>query len=72
MDGFEFLAVLGAEPELARIPVIVVTAKDLTPADRDILNGSVQQVFEKGAMDREKLLRDVCAMVAKTVKSHPA
>jgi signal transduction histidine kinase/CheY-like chemotaxis protein len=72
MDGFEFLAVLGAEPELARIPVIVVTAKDLTPADRDILNGSVQQVFEKGAMDREKLLRDVCAMVTKTVKSHPA
>ncbi len=69
MDGFEFLSIIAAEPQLAGIPVIVITAKDLTPADREVLNGSVAEVFEKGAMDREKLLRDVCTMVAKTV--HP-
>ena len=68
MDGFEFLNILGAEPQLAHIPIIVVTAKDLTPADREILNGSVAEVFEKGAMDRDKLLRDVCTLVAKTLK----
>ncbi|MDD5200344.1 MAG: response regulator [Terrimicrobiaceae bacterium] len=70
MDGFELLSILAAQPQLAGIPVIVVTAKDLTPGDREALDGSVQQVIEKGAMDREKLLRDVCAMVAKIVKPH--
>ena len=70
MDGFEFLSILAAQPQLASIPVIVVTAKDLTPADRDVLNGSVREVFQKGAMKRENLLHDVCALVAKTVK-HP-
>lgn len=71
MDGFEFLEVLAREPELASIPVIVITAKDLTPADREKLTGSVQQVFEKGATDRDKLLQDVATMVTKTVSGHP-
>jgi signal transduction histidine kinase/DNA-binding response OmpR family regulator len=69
MDGFEFLSIISREPQLASIPVIVVTAKDLTPEERDRLQGSVKDVFEKGAMDREKLLHEVCAMVAKTSKS---
>ncbi len=68
MDGFEFLSIVAAEPQLADIPIIVVTAKDLSPADREVLNGSVAEVFEKGAMDRDKLLHDVCTMVANTLK----
>jgi signal transduction histidine kinase/DNA-binding response OmpR family regulator len=72
MDGFEFLSILATQPQLAGIPVIVVTAKDLTPADRAVLNGSVQDVIQKGAMNRDKLLRDVCALVAKTVKTNAA
>jgi CheY-like chemotaxis protein len=70
MDGFEFLGVLATQPQLAAIPVIVVTAKDLTPAEREALTGSVAQIFEKGAMNREKLLHDVCAMVARNVKTN--
>jgi signal transduction histidine kinase/DNA-binding response OmpR family regulator len=69
MDGFEFLSIIRREPQLATIPVIVITAKDLTPAERVGLDGHVQDVFEKGAMDREKLLQEVCAMVAKSSKS---
>jgi signal transduction histidine kinase/CheY-like chemotaxis protein len=66
MDGFEFLSVIAQEPQLASIPVVVVTAKDLTPEDRERLNGSVEAVFQKGAMDRDKLLHEVSVMIHKT------
>lgn len=65
MDGFEFLAVLRSKPEWMNIPVVVVTAKDLTEEDRRRLSGSVQDVMQKGAMDRERLLKEVCEMIAK-------
>jgi CheY-like chemotaxis protein len=68
MDGFEFLSIVSAEPQLSSIPVIVITARDLSPADRQMLDGNVQEIFEKGAMNRDKLLQDVCTMVAKTLK----
>jgi signal transduction histidine kinase/DNA-binding response OmpR family regulator len=69
MDGFEFLRILKSEPQLAGIPVVIVTAKDLTAADRERLDGSVQAIIQKGAIERDKLLREVCAMVAKADKS---
>jgi signal transduction histidine kinase/CheY-like chemotaxis protein len=69
MDGFEFLSILRQTPDLRHIPVVVVTAKDLTGADRARLNGSVQDVIQKGAMDRDRLLREVCDMIAQTQKT---
>jgi len=66
MDGFAFLEALRGSPDFARIPVVVVTAKDLTPKDREMLQGSVQQVIQKGAVDREKLLREVGDMIARS------
>jgi CheY-like chemotaxis protein len=68
MDGFEFLSIIAREPQLADIPVVVVTAKDLTFEERERLNGSVAQVFQKGAMDRDKLLHEVCAMIHRSGK----
>jgi len=64
MDGFEFLSVLRSKPEWMRIPVVVVTAKDLTEEEREFLRGSVQDVMQKGAMDRDRLLKEVCEMIA--------
>jgi hypothetical protein len=42
----------------------VVTAKQLTVADRERLNGDVQAVLQKGDYDREGLLAKVREMVA--------
>jgi signal transduction histidine kinase/CheY-like chemotaxis protein len=64
MDGFGFLAALRARPEWQQIPVVVVTAKDLTGDDRDRLNGMVEEVLEKNACTREQLLEHVRAAVA--------
>jgi CheY-like chemotaxis protein/anti-sigma regulatory factor (Ser/Thr protein kinase) len=64
MDGFGFLASLRVRPEWQQIPVIVVTAKDLTADDRDRLNGMVEEVLEKNAYTRDQLLERVSEAVA--------
>jgi hypothetical protein len=47
----------------------VVTAKDLTPEDRQRLRGSVERILQKGAYSREALLREVHDLVAACVQS---
>ena len=64
MDGFNFLAELRARPEWQHIPVIVITAKDLTADDRDRLAGKVEDVLEKNACTRDQLLESVSEAVA--------
>jgi signal transduction histidine kinase/CheY-like chemotaxis protein len=64
MDGFGFLAIMRARPEWRHIPVIVITAKDLTGEDRDRLTGMVEEVLEKNAYTREQLLERVREAVA--------
>ncbi len=49
MDGFEFMEALLRRKERERIPVIVITAKDLTEEDRRRLNGGVERIIQKGA-----------------------
>jgi signal transduction histidine kinase/CheY-like chemotaxis protein/Skp family chaperone for outer membrane proteins len=56
MDGFEFLDELRQTDLTRPIPIIVLTAKDLTAADRESLNGSVGKVLDKSACNREELL----------------
>ena len=59
MDGFEFVAELSKREEWRKIPVAVVTAKDLSLEDRLRLNGYVEKIIEKGSYSREKLLSEV-------------
>lgn len=57
MDGFDFLDALRSEgPDFTGIPVVVLTAKDLTPAERGQLSGRVMDTLRKGAGQRENLL----------------
>ncbi len=59
MDGFEFLAALREQDAWRDIPVVVVTALDLSPADRARLNSQVNNILLKGAYSREQLLAEV-------------
>ena len=54
----------GARPAWHDIPVVVVTAKDLTPEERRRLNGQVERVLAKGALGPEALLAEVRELVA--------
>lgn len=59
MDGFEFLHELRGRGEWREIPVIVLTAKELTPEDRDVLFEKVEKILQKGETGREELLREI-------------
>ena len=63
MDGFQFISQLRHQPDFRQIPIVVVTAMDLTPADRHQLNGYVEQILEKGAYRCEDLLQEVRDLV---------
>jgi len=56
MDGFDFLLEMRANQDWRDIPVIVLTAKNLTKEDRQLLSGKVEQVIEKGATSHEQLI----------------
>ena len=64
MDGFKFVVELRKNPKWRLIPIIVVTAMDLTQEERLRLEGDVYHILQKGAYDRDELLREVCDLVA--------
>ena len=53
MDGFEFIENLRGHEEGTHIPVVVLTAKDLTERDRQRLRGSVENVMQKSGQSNE-------------------
>jgi CheY-like chemotaxis protein len=73
MDGFQFITEVRKHEDWRSIPIIVMTAKELTVEDRQQLNGYVRQILQKGNYSQEQLLREVrslvSAMVTKTKAS---
>ena len=63
MNGFEFLAELRQREEWRSIPVVVVTAKELTADERTRLQGQVEKLVQKGAYSRDELLAEVRDLV---------
>ncbi len=57
MDGFEFVDEMRRRAEWRNIPVLVVTAKDLTAEDRGRLNGRVERILQKSG--RDEMLAEV-------------
>ncbi|HUN51062.1 MAG TPA: response regulator [Candidatus Sulfotelmatobacter sp.] len=69
MDGFELLAEIRLRPKLSDIPVIVVTAADLTDEDRRRLGGAAVQILQKAAYQRDELFSQVRRLVAQHAPS---
>ena len=59
MDGFDMVAELNKHDDWRKIPVVVVSAKELTSEDRQRLEGHVEKILQKGDFGREALLREV-------------
>ena len=72
LDGFEFVAEFRKHEGWRAIPIVVVTAKDLSGEERLQLNGHVERILQKGAYSRDTLLREVREMVAACVRRRAA
>jgi signal transduction histidine kinase/CheY-like chemotaxis protein/HAMP domain-containing protein len=59
VDGFTVIERLRRKPATRDLPVIILTAKDLTSAERSRLNAAAQRVIAKGSMDKEYLLHEI-------------
>lgn len=68
MNGFEFITELRRHPAWRSIPVVVITAKDLTQEDRRRLNSSVVKILQKGAYSRDELLAQVAELISTSTR----
>ena len=68
MDGFEFLAELRSHAEWRKLPVIVVSAKQLTPEERRFLEDASQRVVAKGSDAGQSLLSALGKVVEEVLR----
>ena len=59
VNGFDVLAALDEHPDTARIPILVVTARQITAEDRAKLHGNVTTIMEKADFDRDRFMAEV-------------
>jgi adenylate cyclase len=72
MDGFEFVAELRARQEWRTLPVLVVTALELSEQDHRRLNGEVELVIRKSGQPRDELLSELGRALAECVERQAA
>ena len=59
VNGFDVVEALKGHPDTARIPIVVVTAKQITPEDRAKLNGYVSTIMEKSGFDPDGFTAEI-------------
>src|SRR5262249_51326753 len=64
MDGFAFPSGLRRRGKERTVPVVVLTAKDLTAADRQLLGEPIEKILRKGSLGQQQLLAEVSALMA--------
>jgi CheY-like chemotaxis protein len=63
MDGFGFIRELRKTETGRSVPVVVLTAKDLTKAERKELNGNVEEIFLKEETNIEELVQEISVLM---------
>jgi signal transduction histidine kinase/CheY-like chemotaxis protein len=69
MSGFEVAGSLKENPRTANIPILVLTSKEISTADRALLHTKVSSFVQKGTSARETLVRELRRVTAPAASS---
>ncbi|MBN2305712.1 MAG: pyridoxal-phosphate dependent enzyme, partial [Anaerolineae bacterium] len=71
LDGFTLLEAFKTDAETAHIPVVVVSAKTLTIADRSVLEGRAESLWQKGNFNTRELVQHVVETLGGDLNDSP-
>jgi threonine synthase len=71
MDGFMVVEALKDNEKTGKIPIIIVSAKELTPAENQRLSGQVEVFLRKGIFTENELVEDVSKALERVGKNEP-
>ncbi len=63
MDGFGLVEELKLDPRTKEIPVVVVSAKDITTEERKRLNGNIEALYQKGSLPTRQFVDQVIHVI---------
>lgn len=63
IDGFGLVEELRLDPRTRGIPIVVVSAKDITPEERKRLNGHIEAVYQKSSLQPRKFVDQVIQVI---------
>ena len=72
VSGFDVVEALREQPASARIPILIVTAKQITEDDRAQLNGYVVTIMEKTTLDHDRFAAEVRRATSPQLLRHGA
>jgi PAS domain S-box-containing protein len=64
MDGFEVLRRVKESPELQNLPIVIMTAKEITQAERELLERQSRAFIQKGDKWEDQLLASIRKVIA--------
>ena len=63
IDGFGLVEELRLDPRTQNIPIVVVSAKDITPAERERLNGHIEALYQKASLPPRKFVDQLIQVI---------
>ena len=63
IDGFGLVEELKMDPRTENIPIVVVSAKDITPNERKRLNGNIEALYQKGSLPSRLFVEQVVQVI---------
>ena len=71
LDGFEVLEKMRTDSAMSKIPVIVVSAADLSAEERQMLERNVEEVLQKGDFRKQRLVEELQQALDEAPSQHP-
>jgi threonine synthase len=63
IDGFGLVEELRLDPRTRNIPIVVVSAKDITPEERERLNGHIKALYQKASLPPRKFVDQLIEVI---------